>query len=118
MIWAKVTTSFEGIHCYPDAPQGVEFLKYPHRHQFHVTAWIEQKHDNRDVEFLLEKRYLEAKLSVNSFPLHSSCEMMAQKIGEWLQHRNPERQVRVEVSEDGENGAVVELPGLFVTTDV
>ena len=32
-IYVKFTK--EGIHCYPDAPEDVEFLKNPHRHIFH-----------------------------------------------------------------------------------
>ena len=53
MIW--VTFRKEGIHKYPDAPDGVEFLKYPHRHIFHFRVELEVFHDDRDVEFILLK---------------------------------------------------------------
>ena len=54
-----VTFQKEGIHKYPDAPAGVEFLKYPHRHMFHFRVEIEVFHDDRDIEFILFKRELE-----------------------------------------------------------
>jgi len=43
-IWAKITTQFEGIHKYPNAPDEMAFLRFDHRHIFHVTVWIEQFH--------------------------------------------------------------------------
>ena len=46
----------EGIHCYPDAPAGVEFLKHPHRHMFHFKATVSVEHNDRDIEFILFKR--------------------------------------------------------------
>ena len=61
-IW--VTFQKEGIHKYPAAltdPElkGVEFLGYPHRHMFHFKVMIEVFHDDRDIEFILFKRWLE-----------------------------------------------------------
>ena len=38
-IW--VTFQKEGIHKYPDAPDEVDFLRYPHRHMFHFKVQIE-----------------------------------------------------------------------------
>jgi len=38
------------------------FLRFDHRHIFHVTVWIEQFHNERDVEFILFKRFIEAAL--------------------------------------------------------
>ena len=48
---------FEGIHYCPECDvEGVEFLKAPHRHIFHVEAKKLVTHNNRDVEFIdLEK---------------------------------------------------------------
>ena len=58
-----VTFQKEGIHRYPDAPEGVEFLRHPHRHMFHFRVEIEVFHDDRDIEFILFKRELEALYS-------------------------------------------------------
>ena len=54
LIW--VTFQKEGIHKYPDAPEGVEFLKYPHRHMFKFRVAIQVFHDDRELEFILFKR--------------------------------------------------------------
>ena len=43
-IW--VTFQKEGIHKYPDAPDEVDFLRYPHRHMFHFKVQIEVYNDD------------------------------------------------------------------------
>lgn len=111
-IYARVRTTFSGLHCWPDAPSGKhEHLRNLHRHLFHVSVFIEQKHDDRDIEFLDFKDKLNEELVSWPFILGSkSCEMMASDIIVWV-HANysSERKVTVEVSEDGENGARVEV---------
>lgn len=103
-----VTTRFEGIHCWPDAPDEVAFLRSPHRHEFHVRLEIEVYHAEREVEFIIEKRALDAWLRSADFDTSASCETMACAIFEWARSRHPvERCIKVEVSEDGENGAIV-----------
>ena len=67
MIW--VTFQKEGIHKYPAALEDpslktgdmydVSFLGYPHRHIFHFTVAIQVWHNDRDVEFIQFKRWLE-----------------------------------------------------------
>ena len=54
-IW--VTFQKEGIHKYPDAPDEVDFLRYPHRHIFHFKVQIEVFNDDRDIEFFIFKRW-------------------------------------------------------------
>ena len=66
-IW--VTFQKEGIHCYPAAatdPQlatgdeyDVSFLASPHRHIFHFRVAIAVYHNDRDIEFIQFKRWLE-----------------------------------------------------------
>lgn len=111
MIFAVIRTQYEFIHSWGEAPEAVQFLQYPHRHMFHVTVWVEQFHDNRDIEYILLKRWLDWHIdsAKESWPQHSSCEMMAQAIREAvvLYARPNKRTIRVEVSEDGENGALV-----------
>jgi hypothetical protein len=108
-IW--VTFQKEGIHKYPDAPEGVEFLKYPHRHMFHFRVEMEVFHDDRDVEFILLKRELEALYSEGTLQLDfKSCEMMADDLYEYLEDKYEGRDIVIEVSEDLENGTRAYYP--------
>mgnify|MGYP006220280153 CR=1 FL=1 len=108
-IW--VTFQKEGIHKYPDAPDGVEFLKYPHRHIFHFRVELEVFHDGRDVEFILLKRELEGLYNKGTLQLdYKSCEMMADDLFEYIAREFPDRDVIIEVSEDGENGTRAYYP--------
>lgn len=105
-IW--VTFQKEGIHKYPDAPAGVEFLKYPHRHIFHFRVELEVEHNDRDVEFILFKRELESLYDNSVMELdYKSCEMMAEELISYIRGTYPGRSVTVTVSEDGENGATL-----------
>ena len=103
LIW--VTFQKEGIHCYPAAPEGVEFLKHPHRHMFHFRVGIQVFHDDRELEFILFKRELEALYADETLQLdYKSCEMIADELAHQIQVKHPGREIRIEVSEDGENG--------------
>lgn len=102
-----VTTRFEGFHRWEDAPEEVAFLRSLHRHIFHVRAEKEVAHDDRQIEFILLKRRIDADIAqIQSSPQKShetwSCEQWARYLiaREFLS--------KCEVSEDGENGAVVE----------
>lgn len=106
LIW--VTFQKEGIHKYPDAPEGVEFLKYPHRHMFKFRVAIQVFHDDRELEFILFKRELEALYADETLQLdYKSCEMMAEDLAKYIISQYPHRHLVVEVSEDGENGCQV-----------
>jgi hypothetical protein len=108
-IW--VTFQKEGIHKYPDAPEGVEFLKYPHRHIFHFKVELEVFHDDREVEFILFKRELESLYSQGTLQLdYKSCEMMADDLANYIKEKYSKRDLVITVSEDGENGAVCYYP--------
>ena len=108
-IW--VTFQKEGIHKYPDAPEGVEFLKYPHRHMFHFKVMIEVFHDDRDIEFILFKRELESLYDEKTLQLdYKSCEMIADDLNAIIQKRYHGRGTIIEVSEDGENGCTIMFP--------
>jgi hypothetical protein len=103
-IW--VTYQKEGIHRYPDAPKGVEFLRNPHRHMFHFKVQIEVFHDDRDIEFILFKRELEGLYTDGILQLdYRSCEMMADDLADYIKINYPGRHLVITVSEDGENGA-------------
>lgn len=106
LIW--VTFQKEGIHKYPNAPEGVEFLKYPHRHMFHFRVAIQVFHDDRELEFILFKRELEALYADETLQLdYKSCEMMAEDLAKYIIAQYPNRFLEIEVSEDGENGCKV-----------
>ena len=103
-----VTFQVEGIHCYPDAPPGVEFLRHPHRHIFHYRVMIEVNHNERDIEFILFKRELQGLFTFGVMSAESrSCESLAEELAGYILEKYPKRALRVEVSEDGENGAVI-----------
>lgn len=102
-IW--VTFQREGFHMYPDAPEGVEFLKNLHRHIFHFRVELEVFHDDRDVEFILFKRELERLYSQDEMQLDfKSCEMIAEDLYEYISDKYPGRDLVITISEDGENG--------------
>ena len=107
--WIFVTFQREGIHRWPDAEHmpGIEFLAHPHRHMFHFRVELQVFHDDREVEFILFKRELEKQYESGTLQLdYKSCEMMSDELGVYIQHHYPGRFMKIEVSEDGENGAV------------
>ena len=114
MIW--VTFQKEGIHKYPAAltdpklatgdEYDVSFLGYPHRHIFHFRVAIEVFHDDRDIEFIQFKRWMEKLYAEKTLQLdYKSCEMMSDDLYVEITKRYPGRTVEIEVSEDGENGS-------------
>jgi len=118
MIW--VTFQKEGIHCYPAAATDpnlatgdeydVSFLANPHRHIFHFRVWLGVTHNDRDVEFIQFKRWLEQLYSSAQGVLsldHKSCEMMSDELYDTISQKYPGREVWIEVSEDGENGSFI-----------
>lgn len=105
-IW--VTFQKEGIHQYPNAPEEVSFLRNPHRHIFHFKVIIDVFHNDRDIEFILFKRELENLYHEDMLVLNDkSCEMIASDLIKYIVRKYQDRNVIVEVSEDGENGAIV-----------
>lgn len=103
-----VTFQKEGIHRYPDAPAGVEFLQHPHRHIFHFRVTVDVFHNDRDIEFILFKRELESLYSAQTLQVDfKSCEMLAEDLIDYISKKYPGRKISVEVSEDGENGATL-----------
>jgi hypothetical protein len=109
-----VKLQIDGCHNFPLAAKvfpEVDFLTDRHRHMFHFTVACKVTHSDRDKEFIMLKRdvidYINKKY-FNDFTRTCefgarSCEMLAEEIlkefeAEW-----------VEVWEDQENGAKVEL---------
>ena len=116
MIW--VTFKKEGIHKYPaalDDPKlatgdeyDVSFLGYIHRHIFHFKVSIEVFHDDRDIEFIQFKRWLEGLYADGTLQLdYKSCEMICDDLANTINKKYPGRELKLTVSEDGENGATI-----------
>ena len=124
-IW--VTFKKEGIHMYPGADSDpklatgdwddVSFLGVPHRHIFHFRVRIQVFHNDRDIEFIQFKRWMERLYSGASDTdgevlvlNHRSCEMISDELYEKISAKYPGRFVEIEVAEDGENGCTIYYP--------
>lgn len=114
-----IRTSFEGTHCYPNAPEDVKFLREEHRHIFYIEATVEVLNNDREIEFILLKRdvnqwigkHCDSKTKLWEMGT-MSCESVATYLAGWLLKKyssnKKRRYVRVSVFEDNENGATVE----------
>ena len=127
LIW--VTFRKEGLHKYPaalDDPKlatgdeyDVSFLGYVHRHIFHFKVGIEVFHDDRDIEFIQFKRWLEKMYTENTLQLNfKSCEMISDDLYAEINKKYPNRDIEIEVSEDGENGSYAIYHKEEVTSEV
>lgn len=99
-----VTAQFVGFHRWKNAPEEVAFLRSFHRHLFHVKVFFDVSHGDRDLEFFQEKEKVDdfLKRSFSGAQFDGSCEFIAEKILAAIPYA-----VACEVSEDGENGAIV-----------
>jgi hypothetical protein len=118
--WIEVTFQKEGIHCYPAAatdpklktggPDDVSFLANPHRHMFHFRVRASVFHNDRDLEFIQFKRWMESLYSENILELnYKSCEMIAEDLYYEIIKQYPNRDYVISVFEDDENGAILEF---------
>ena len=103
------TTQFEWFHRWPDASSDVPFLRNLHRHMFHVRFTVKVKHKDRAVEFIGLKRNIDEFINRlrPRWPENLSCEMIAQILIDELHKQSILQAYSCEVSEDGENGAIV-----------
>lgn len=126
-IW--VTFRREGIHRYPAAAtdpllctageMDVSFLGNAHRHIFHFRVAIAVAHNDRDIEFIQFKRWLEGLYSKDILELDfMSCEMIADALYLQIVDRYPGREITIDVSEDGENGCSIFYPLSRPTTSI
>jgi len=113
------TLQIEGTHNWPGCPfEEVDYLRVPHRHMFHIKAHKLVTHSDRDVEFIMLKHQIQRYLIGrywSGWENHTagrtakglcefgamSCEMIAEEL------INQFDLCRCEVSEDGENGAIL-----------
>ena len=69
-------------------------------------------HDDRDIEFIQFKRWLERLYSADKSSGvlvldYKSCEMICDELAETINKKYPNRDMEITVSEDGENGATI-----------
>lgn len=114
--YLSITSQLPGVHCYPNVTKDyagrteIEHLQYPHRHLFHFDVRYKVTRDDRELEFfllqdqlatMLREDFYDEELNMLNFQTYS-CEQIAKHILEC----DP-RAYSAEVSEDGENGALV-----------
>lgn len=106
--YVKTYNEIAGMHHWENAVHPVEFLKHPHRHIFHITAYFEVSDADREIEIFTQenriKKHIENKYKGLDGLCHfggMSCEMIAEEI---LFMFNA---AAVEVTEDGKGGVIV-----------
>lgn len=114
-----VTFCKEGFHAYPEALTDpnlatggfydVSHLGHRHMHYFYFKVWVAVSHDNREIEFIQLRRWLENLYSNGSLELNNmSCEMMCDALYQQISARYPDTEIRIDISEDNINGSYVE----------
>ncbi len=108
----EIRTEFEAYHFWPEAPEEVMFLRGIHRHIFKVRARMNVSHSDRELEFFIVKGKINGMihkviLKDGNFLGRTSCEDIAKMIVDWIVLNLGRIKIEVEVSEDGENGAIV-----------
>lgn len=114
MKWIWVTFKKAGFHKYPAAATDpaladVSYLGERHRHLFGFKVQIEVFHDDRELEFHQVLNYCESLYSAYVLDIdYKSVEMLADDLHSVLAKRYPNRAMKIEISEDGECGCLVE----------
>ena len=68
-------------------------------------------HDDRDIEFIQFKRWLERLYDKATLELdYKSCEMIADDLAAVIQNKYSGRYIKISVAEDNENGCEMEYP--------
>lgn len=105
-----IKVEVEGFHCYPAAPQEVQFLSNNHRHSFAIQVAYYVSSSDREKEIFIYRDKLRSFL-VNSFGVpcqfgERSCEWIAETI---LNEFKELGGVWCEVWEENTGGARVEI---------
>lgn len=109
-IW--VTFQKSGFHLYPDANTSdkladVSYLGQRHRHLFKFKVLIDVFHNDRELEFHQVLNYCESLFENNLDISYKSVEMLAEDLHGHLSNQYPNRNMTIEVSEDGECGCLI-----------
>jgi len=114
----KVFCTFRvpGLHFWSGAFGEGKYLHAPHRHIFHYRVEIGVGETDREIEFIGFKHDLQNWVYEVYAPgphggdvdfEERSCEILAEELLDYIMDIHPGRCVLVEVSEDGENGAII-----------
>lgn len=109
----KVRNEIEMVHLFAkaDPTSPTYFLKYPHRHVFKVTSKVQVFHEDREIEFFALKQRVQEELAKFKYARNDtdfSCETLADYLLEFIEEVfGSSRMIEIEVSEDGENSAIV-----------
>jgi hypothetical protein len=116
--WIYVTFQKVGFHKYPAAgtdpalcsagEYDVSYLAARHRHLFKFKVQLEIFHNDREIEFHQALIFCES-LFKNTIEIdYKSVEMLADDLYDQLAVQYPNRDMKIEVAEDGECGCVIE----------
>jgi hypothetical protein len=122
MIKGYINVKFtkEGTHRYPEALtdptlntgkwDDVSFLGHEHFHYFYFVVTVEVFQNNRDIEFIQFRRWLESLYATDGTLKidFMSCEMLAEQLIKKIEYKYPGRYIKVEVYEDNINGGILE----------
>lgn len=111
IVSVKINTRLKDfIHCWPEAPEEVSFLRNPHRHELHISVEVSVNHDDRDIEFFMLKRAVDKFLdeAKGDWPLRISCEEIGHQLVDFVISKYGKRDfIEAQVFEDGEVGSTV-----------
>jgi hypothetical protein len=104
---------FTGADTNPEYATGDEFdvshLGFRHMHYFNFKVWVQVTHENRQIEFIQLRRWIERLYATGILELdHQSCEMMSDALCEKLKEKYPGMEIRIDISEEGINGSYTE----------
>ena len=102
--WIWITHQLDGVHNYPNAPEQVDFLRNKHRHTFMLKIWIEVFNNDRDIEFYMFKDFIKSRTIDGDYG-SGSCEEISDNINLFIKERYPNRNVMIDVSEEGIQGS-------------
>jgi hypothetical protein len=97
-----------GVHNWSNCPhKEVDFLTYPHHHDFVIRVSCEVDHNDRDVEFIMlriwVKKFIKNRYNIKDEIVYfgsRSCEMISDDITKGLIETYGEKKWKVNVSED------------------
>lgn len=105
-----ISFNIDGFHNYPNAPEEVKFLSYPHRHTFKIKCAYNVSDLNREREiFICRDEVIEYLTEAYGLPCQfeaMSCEMISKDI---LEFGQDDGMVWCEVWEEETGGGRVEL---------
>ena len=114
----------EAYHCFPEASLNKQYatgdeydvshLASRHMHYFNFKVWVQVTHDNRQIEFIQLRRWIESLYANGTLELnHQSCEMLSDALYTQLADRYPNMEIRIDISEEGINGSYTEYHTTF-----